>query len=67
MSDTPEDIALNTLVDVAKEHYPELSLSLVKRLYDLQKTHQFEADRTASIQALQRVLEAEIDAKGVTQ
>lgn len=67
MSATPEDIALNTLLTVAKERYPELPLSLVQRLYSLQKRYQFEADRTSSVQAMQRVLEEEIDAKGVAQ
>ena len=67
MSDTPEDIALNTLLAVAKERYPELSLDLVRRLYGLQKRFQFDSDRTSSIQALQRVLEEHVDAKGMAK
>lgn len=64
---TPEDIALNTLLVVAKERYPDLSVDLVTRLYGLQKRFQFDSDRTSSIQALQRVLEEYIDAQGATK
>lgn len=63
----PEDIALNTLLLVAKERYPDLSVDLVTRLYGLQKRFQFDSDRTSSIQALQRVLEEYIDAQGATK
>lgn len=66
MNATPEDIALNTLLAVAKERYPELSLELVKRLYGLQKRYQFDSDRTLSIQSMQRVLEEYVDSTGVT-
>ena len=65
MSATPEDIALNTLLTVAQERYPDLSLDLVKRLYGLQKRFQFDSDRTSSIQALQRILEESVDVQGV--
>lgn len=64
---TPEDIALNTLLVVAKEHYPDLSVDLVTRLYGLQKRFQFDSDRTSSIQALQRVLEEYVDTQGATK
>lgn len=63
----PEDIALNTLLAVAKERYPDISVDLVTRLYGLQKRFQFDSDRTSSIQALQRVLEEYIDAQGATK
>lgn len=63
----PEDIALNTLLAVAKERYPDLSVDLVTRLYGLQKRFQFDSDRTSSIQALQRVLEEYVDAQGATK
>lgn len=38
----PEDIALNTLLAVAKERYPDLSVDLVTRLYGLQKRFQID-------------------------
>jgi len=63
----PEDIALNTLLTVAKERYPNLSVDLLTRLYGLQKRFQFDSDRTSSIQALQRVLEEYVDAQGATK
>jgi hypothetical protein len=67
MSASPDDIALNTLVAVAKERYPELPPELVQRLYSLQKRYQFDTDRTSSIQAMQRVLEEYVDAQGTPQ
>lgn len=66
-TNTPEDIALNTLLAVAKERYPDLPVELVTRLYGLQKRFQFDSDRTSSIQALQRVLEEYVDAQGATK
>lgn len=62
-----EDIALNTLLVVAKERYPDLSVDLLTRLYGLQKRFQFDSDRTPSIQALQRVLEEYVDTQGATK
>lgn len=67
MSTTPEDIALSTLLAVAKDRYPDLPQELVKRLYSLQKRYQFDSDRTSSIQALQRILEEHVDAQGVAK
>ena len=67
MTTTPDDIALITLLAVAKKRYPDLSQDLVARLYGLQKRFQFDSDRTSSIQALQRVLEEYVDAQGATK
>lgn len=67
MTTTPDDIALITLLAVAKKRYPDLSPDLVTRLYGLQKRFQFDSDRTSSIQALQRVLEEYVDAQGATK
>lgn len=65
MTITPtEDIALNTLLAVLKERYPDLPVDLVTRLYGLQKRFQFESDRTSSVQALRRVLEEYVDTQG---
>lgn len=60
MNDYPnerEDLALATLHTVATEGEERLPADLVEKLYHLQKRHQFDADRGASVQEMQRLLE----------
>lgn len=59
--ESSEDIALATLLSVASESAPDFSVEILKRVYALQKRHQFDADRSASIQELQRLLESQVD------
>lgn len=64
MSDYPnerEDLALATLRALASEEEDRLPADLVEKLYLLQKRHQFDADRAASLQEMQRVLEQYVD------
>lgn len=56
-----EDLALATLKAVAMEDDSGLPLDLVVKLYQLQKKHQFDADRGASVQEMQRLLEQYVD------
>ena len=56
-----EDMALNTLLSVAREVVPELPAELIRKIFVLQKTHQFEADRDVSLQDLQRLLDDYVD------
>lgn len=55
------DMALHTLLQVAREVSPQLPEELLKRIYLIQRAHQFEADRGASLQSMQRVLDAYLD------
>lgn len=66
MITTPEDIAVNTLLAVAKERFPDLTPDLVKRIYEIQKRYQFDRDDVLPAQAMQRVLEEFVDAQGAT-
>jgi hypothetical protein len=64
MSEYPnerEDLALATLRAVASEGDERLPADLVEKLYRLQKRHQFDADRAASVQEMQRLLEQYVD------
>lgn len=64
MNDYPnerEDLALATLRAVAAEGDERLPADLVEKLYRLQKRHQFDADRGASVQEMQRLLEQYVD------
>jgi len=56
-----EDLALATLRAVASEAETRLSLDLVEKLYRLQRRHQFDSDRGASVQEMQRLLEQYVD------
>lgn len=56
-SSEQEDIALATLRALAIEDSSVLPLTLIETLYLLQKRHQFDVDRGASLQQMQRVLE----------
>jgi hypothetical protein len=57
----PEDLALAMLHAVANEAEEHLPSDLVEELYRLQKRHQFDADRAASVQEMQRLLEQHVD------
>lgn len=67
MITTPEDIAMNTLLAVAKERFPALLPDLVKRIYEIQKRYQFDKDEVLSAQATQRVLEEYVDSTGASK
>jgi hypothetical protein len=54
------DLALKTLLTVAAEVSPSLSEDLLRRLFLIQSRHQFDSDRAASAQEMQRIIEAEV-------
>jgi len=56
-----DDLTLSTLLSVASEIGQDVPPSLLERLYALQKRHQFDADRSASLQEMQRLLESHLD------
>jgi hypothetical protein len=57
-----DDLALKTLLAVATEVSPSISENLLKRLFLIQSRHQFDSDRSASVQEMQRIIEAEVAA-----
>ena len=64
MSEYPnerEDLALETLIAAASEGDERLPADLVEKLYLLQKRHQFDADRAASVHEMRRLLEQYVD------
>lgn len=54
------DMALNTLLSVAKEIGSELPEELLRKVFALQRVHQFDVDRDVSMQELQRLIEDHI-------
>ena len=56
-----EDLPLATLLAVASEADERLPTDLVKKLYQSQKHRQFDTDRSASVQEMQRLLEEYVD------
>lgn len=62
------DIALETLLVVSAELGTDLPAGTVEKVYALQKRHQFDADPSASLQEMQRLIESVVaDADGRTQ
>jgi hypothetical protein len=55
-----DDLALDALLGIKLNLAPELSTDLLKKCYDLQKRHQFDHDRVASTQAMDRMIEEEV-------
>lgn len=51
------DMALSTLLSVGREVAPELPEHLLRRVFNLQRAHQFDVDRDASVLELQRAVE----------
>lgn len=52
-----EDLALQTLLRVRAEIAPDLSEDLLKSCYAIQRRHQFNADRTQSSVAMERLID----------
>lgn len=51
------DIGLDTLLLVARDIAPDVPEELLRRVFALQRTHQFDAERDISLQDLQRALD----------
>lgn len=51
------NMALDTLLAAARDVAPEIPEDLLRRVFALQMTHQFDAERDISLQELQRVLD----------
>ena len=52
-----DEMALITLLSVAKDLAPDISEDLIRKIFMLQKAHQFDAERDVSLQDLQRLLD----------
>ncbi|MCW5673944.1 MAG: hypothetical protein KIT15_05135 [Xanthobacteraceae bacterium] len=57
---TNEDLPLKTLMTVKNDVAPELDRELLKQCYETQKRHQFDSDRNAVVQTMERLIEAEV-------
>ena len=57
MSDETDDMGLAALLDTAREVSPDLSEDLLRRAYAIQRAHQFDRERTISVQQTQRLIE----------
>ena len=55
-----DDLALDALLAIKPDVAPDLSIDVLKKCYDLQKRHQFDHDRVASSQAMERLIEEEV-------
>lgn len=52
-----DDMVLETLLSVGRELCPDLPDSLLRRVFELQRVHQFDSDRAASLAELQHAVE----------
>lgn len=62
-----KDLALETLLEVARNIAPEVPESLLKEIYAVQYSRQFDKDRDVSLQELQRVLDKYIDSLNASE
>ena len=56
-----KDLALETLLEVARNIAPDVPESLLKEIYAVQYSRQFDKERDVSLQELQCVLDKYID------
>ena len=56
----PEDNALSVLENIRNANYPDLSQSLLRLCYELEKRYQYDRDRDVALQELQRLIESEV-------
>ncbi|MGZ3388758.1 MAG: DNA modification system-associated small protein [Isosphaeraceae bacterium] len=62
MTESSDDLALETLLAVRAEIAPDLDEQLLRSCYALQKKHQFDRDRSPSSQAMDRLIEERVNA-----
>lgn len=60
MIDTSKDMALEALLDAAREEAPSLPTDLIKAIYQVEKIHQFSPERKAPSDALQKLIDEEL-------
>lgn len=61
MIDTSKDMALDALLDAASVEAPNLPTDLIKAIYLVEKTYQFSDDRKVASDALQKLIDEEVD------
>ena len=61
MTMTDDDLALETLLQVAQEIAPDIDSDLLRQCYAIQKKYQFSADRGPSVSAMERIIDAQVD------
>lgn len=60
MIGTSKDMALEALLDAAREEAPDLPTALIKAIYQVEKSHQFSQERKAPFDALQKLIDGEL-------
>ena len=59
MNDNLKDVAWDALLDASHEIAPDLSIDLLKAVYQIEKTNQFNQDRDV-VSAIQKLIDDEI-------
>jgi len=60
MIDTSKDMALEALLDSAREIAPSLPTELIKAIYQAEKIHQFSPEDKSVIDILQKLIDEEL-------
>lgn len=60
MTDTDIDAPLETLLATLQSQQSEVSVALLKEIYDLERRFQFERDRSKVMAAIRRAVEAQV-------
>jgi uncharacterized protein (DUF927 family) len=61
MTPDEEDLALQTLLAIRSESVSELDEALLRQCYAIQRKHQFNADRSQSSAAMERLLDEAVN------
>lgn len=51
------DMGLETLLSVARDVAPEIPEDLIRKVFTLQRVHQFDTERDVSLQEFQRIID----------
>ncbi|GAC1315566.1 MAG: hypothetical protein NVSMB28_00270 [Collimonas sp.] len=57
MSDNSEDMAVNALSVARTEVAPELDLEIIRQVYAIERSHQFDEAREVTLKSLQKLVE----------
>lgn len=63
MNDNLKDMALEALLAAAREAAPDLPSDLLRAVYQIEKTYQFDQDRESPSKSMQKLIDEEINAK----
>jgi hypothetical protein len=59
-ADEYDDMVWSTLVETAKDVAPDIPIEFLRKVYEIQKKHQFSQDNNESLQLMEKLLDEQV-------